>query len=101
MQSSPSTADHEDVELIERLRAPDGPRVRDEILARLTNIERRLAHEGSLLQSASRMREILAAKLAVQNASAILNRIATDPGPSGSDSVAALQQIFRRPSNDQ
>jgi hypothetical protein len=100
LQPSPAAAD-EDSELIERLRGPDGKRVRDEILNRLSDIERRLAHQGSLLQSAQRMKQILAARLAVQNASAILNRITFGHGSQDAGSAALLQQLFRSPPHDQ
>jgi hypothetical protein len=88
-------------ELIERLRSPDGGQVRLALIAQLAGIEQRLAHQGTLLQSAARMSEIQAARLAVRSASAILSRMVVDPGGIGLDREPALHQLFRSPTHDQ
>lgn len=98
---APADSGDAEPELIERLRGPDGEQKRLRLIAQLAEIEQRLAHQASLLQPAPRMRQLEAARLAVKNASAILDRIEiggpADPPPG----PPALQQLFRSPSHDQ
>lgn len=97
----PADSGDAEPELIERLRGPDGEQKRLRLIAQLAEIEQRLAHQAGSLQSASRMRQIEAARLAVQNASAILGRIEIGGSADPSPGPPALQQLFRSPAHDQ
>jgi hypothetical protein len=88
-------------ELLERLRGPQGEVIRADLLDQLASLGRRLAQEASQLQAAPRMRQIEAARLAVQTASAILGRIRVE-SPSPTDGhLPAPQHPFRGASHDQ
>ena len=97
--SAPTGPD--DLELIERLRGPEGPATREALIARLAAIEQRLAHQAGVLQSVPRMKQIQAARLAVQNASVILNRVKVDTGGASPGIAPALHQLFRSSPHDQ
>lgn len=99
-QDQPST-EQTQTELLERLRGDQGPAVRASLLDQLAGIERRLAREASQLQPANRMRQIETARLAVQTASAILDRIRVEPAATASGDLPAPQHLFRGASHDQ
>jgi len=98
-QTSQPAADQD--ELLARLRGPQGPELQARLLDQLAAIERRLGQQAAQLQYSARMRQIEAARLAVQIASDILGRIRVDPQPGGLSDLASLQQLFRGVSHDQ
>jgi hypothetical protein len=97
----PTPASDTEPDMIERLRGPEGEPRRRALIDQLARIEQRLAHQAGTLQSASRMKQLEAARLAVQNASAILARLEIGGPADPSPGTPALQQLFRSSAHDQ
>jgi hypothetical protein len=98
-QTTQPSADLDD--LLARLRGPRGRELQARLIDQLAAIERRLGQQAAQLQPSTRMRQLEAARLAVQIASDILRQIRVDPQPSGASDLASLQQLFRGVSHDQ
>jgi hypothetical protein len=77
--ASPLTDSNPEPELLERLRGPDGAGEKERILLQLKEMDARLTAESLRLQSAERMRQIEAARLAVASALSIINRVVPSP----------------------
>ena len=65
-------------ELLLRLLGPDGAAEKARILQRLVEIERQLSAQAEQLQSPERMRLVDTARLAVAEATSIMNRVVVD-----------------------
>lgn len=65
-------------ELLTRLLGPDGAAEKARILQRLVEIERQLSAQAEQLQSPERMRLVDTARLAVAEATSIMNRVVVD-----------------------
>jgi hypothetical protein len=88
-------------DLLERLQGPGAQALKGDLIEHLRQIEARLSVEMSQMQSAERMAQLNSARLAVQTASAILNRLKVPDSASGGPGGPELHSLFGSSQNDQ